>query len=110
MISAIMLWTAILAMGGFYSLCLGQQRSADAELHAQRAQAAIASNRPTDASVELEALLRLTPNDVNARASLGMVQFTQGNYEQAEINFNAAVSQSLPCGTPGPSWVCARSA
>ncbi len=92
MVLAIMI--AVLALSAACGLCLGQQRNPEAELHAQRAQAAIASNRPAAASAELEVLLRLTPNDVNARASLGMVQFTQGNYQQAEINFKTALIHS----------------
>ncbi len=63
-------------------------------MHAQRAQAAIASNQRDVASAELEALLKLTPDDVNARANLGMVQFTQGRYEQAASNFEAVLAHS----------------
>jgi tetratricopeptide (TPR) repeat protein len=74
--------------------CLQGQRNQDAEMHAQRAQAAIASNQPDVASGELEALLRLTPNDINARANLGMVQFTRGRYEQAAANFETVLAHS----------------
>jgi tetratricopeptide (TPR) repeat protein len=87
-------WVVILAMVSPYCLGLGEQRGPDAELHAQRAQAAIASNQPNIASVELEALIRLEPNDVNARASLGMVLFTQGHFDRAAINFKAALARS----------------
>lgn len=83
---------AILVIGA--PVYLRGQRSADAEMHAQRAQAAIASNQPDVASAELEALLKLTPNDANARANLGMVQFTQGRYEQAASNFEAVLAHS----------------
>jgi tetratricopeptide (TPR) repeat protein len=82
----------ILMMVSSYCLGFGEQRSRDAALHAQRAQAAIASNQPDIASVELEALIRLEPDDVNARASLGMVLFTQGHFDQAATNFKAALS------------------
>jgi tetratricopeptide (TPR) repeat protein len=82
----------ILTMASPYCLGFAEQRTSDAERHAQRAQAAIASNQPDVASAELEALIRLTPNDVNARASLGMVLFTQGHFEQAVTNFKAALA------------------
>lgn len=77
-----------------YDLCSGAQRSPDGELHARRAQAAIASNRPDIASTELQALIRLEPNDINAHASLGMVLFTQGHYDQAAKNFESALALS----------------
>jgi tetratricopeptide (TPR) repeat protein len=77
-----------------YDLCRGGQRSPDAELHAKRAQAAIASNRPDVASTELKALIHLEPNDINARASLGMVLFTQRHYDEAAKNFGVVLVRS----------------
>ena len=51
-------------------------------------------NQPDVASTELEVLIRLAPTDMNARASLGMVLFTEGRYEQAARNFEAVLARS----------------
>ena len=59
--------------------------------HARRAAAAIRENQAELAVQELEAVLRLDPKNVNARANLGMVSFTQGNYTKGAQEFKAAL-------------------
>lgn len=87
LISAVFITAAILTP----AFC---RQASEAGMHAQRAQAAIASNQPDIAVAELEALLKLKPDDINARASLGMVQFTQGHYQQSVDNFQAVLARS----------------
>jgi tetratricopeptide (TPR) repeat protein len=70
------------------------QTTTEANLHAQRAQAAIRANQPELAASELKALLKINPEDANAWASLGMVQFTQAQYQDARSNFEAALTRS----------------
>jgi tetratricopeptide (TPR) repeat protein len=72
----------------------GQTNKAEIAGHASRAQAAIQANHADVAVRELEALLRLDPGNVNARASLGMVAFTQGDYRRAAEQFKAALTLS----------------
>ena len=43
---------------------------------------------------ELQQLLQLKPNDVNALANLGMVEFTTGQYPEAISHFKAALAHS----------------
>ena len=75
------------------SLGAPDQKSAITE-HASRAQAAIQSNNGDLAIQELKALLRLDPTNVNAIASLGMVEYTKGDYAAAARQFEAALSRS----------------
>lgn len=72
----------------------GQTNKTEIAAHASRAQAAIQANHADVAEQELQALLRLDPGNVNARASLGMVAFTQGDYQKAAEQFKTALSQS----------------
>jgi tetratricopeptide (TPR) repeat protein len=60
-------------------------------VHAARAQAAIRTNNAAAATEELQAILRIDPKNVNARANLGMVAFTQSDYEGAVRQFKAAL-------------------
>jgi Flp pilus assembly protein TadD len=62
--------------------------------HAKRAQAAIASNDNESAVRELNAMLRLDPANVDAHANLGMVRFTQGQFNEAKTQFEAALMRS----------------
>ena len=72
---------------------LGAQES-EAAAHAQRAQAAIAANNPQAARSELQDLLKRKPRDVNALASLGMVEFTMGQYPDAIVHLKAALTEA----------------
>lgn len=92
-IHALLISAAAIVIIGAPISSFGQQ-SSEAEIHAQRAQAAIASNQPDVAASELQTLLKLKPDDVNARASLGMVQFTQNRYQQSADNFEAVLARS----------------
>jgi tetratricopeptide (TPR) repeat protein len=78
---------------GICALCAGDQKMEIAQ-HASRAQAAIQANNADLAIAELEALLRIDPANVNAIASLGMVQYTKGDYAAAARQFKAALSRS----------------
>jgi tetratricopeptide (TPR) repeat protein len=62
--------------------------------HANRAQAAIQSNNADLAIQELKALLQIDPANVNAIASLGMVEYTKGDYAAAARQFEAALSRA----------------
>lgn len=83
----------LILVAGFPNPTFGRQ-SSEAEMLAQRAQAAIASNQPDIAVSELQALLKLKSDDLNARASLGMVQFTQRRYQESADNFQAVLKRS----------------
>lgn len=69
-------------------------QSDELSLHTQRAQAAIEQNDSETAIKELKAILRLEPGNVNALGSLGMVEFTRGDYAGAARRFEAALSRS----------------
>ena len=71
-----------------------QQTQPEIAEHAGRAAKAIRENQADVAAQELEALLRIDPKNVNARASLGMVSFTQGDYARAAQQFKAALALS----------------
>lgn len=62
--------------------------------HARRAQAAIAANDNESAVRELNAMLKLDAANVNAHANLGMVRFTQGQFDEAKTQFEAALARS----------------
>jgi Tfp pilus assembly protein PilF len=74
------------------------QAQDEAARHADRAAAAIRANQAGTAIRELNAWLRLDPKNVNARANLGMVLFTRGDYKSAAQEFQTVLelSPSLP--------------
>ncbi len=58
----------------------GQQQI---ESHLRQAQEFLKTNRPDFAAREFNAILALDPNNVDARANLGVVLFFQGKYDTA---------------------------
>src|SRR5579863_2149563 len=62
--------------------------------HARNAKAAIAANNVPVAKQELQAMLSIDPDNVDAHANLGMVEFLQGEYREASSHFEAVLSRS----------------
>jgi tetratricopeptide (TPR) repeat protein len=85
---------ALLAVLTGISALRAGDRKVEISQHASRAQAAIQANNADLAIAELEALLRIDPANVNAIASLGMVEYTKGDYAAAARQFEAALSRS----------------
>jgi len=65
----------------------GQQ----AESHARQAQEFLKANRPDLAAGEFNAILALEPNNVEARANLGVLLYFQGEYAKAAPQLHAAL-------------------
>jgi len=85
---------ALLAVVTAISALRAGDQKIEISQHANRAQAAIQSNNADLAIQELKALLRIDPANVNAIASLGMVEYTKGDYAAAARQFEAALSRS----------------
>src|SRR5882724_5997136 len=61
--------------------------------HMRRAQDALKDSRPADAMVEFNAVLALDPNNLDARANLGVLQYFAEQYREAIENLQAALAQ-----------------
>lgn len=61
--------------------------------HLRRAQDALKAARPADAIAEFTAVLALDPQNLDARANLGVLQYFAGRYPQAIENLQAALAQ-----------------
>ena len=59
--------------------------------HARRAQQYLAAKQPAKAIPELEAVVRLDPKNVEARANLGVLLYFQGRYAEAVPQLRGAV-------------------
>jgi tetratricopeptide (TPR) repeat protein len=57
----------------------------------EQAQSDLKANRPEDATREFQAILKLEPNNAGVRANLGLIAFTQANYQEAADNFQLAL-------------------
>jgi len=57
----------------------------------ERAQSDLQANRPGDAALEFQAILRLDPNNAEAHANLGLIAFAGANYEAAAQELRAAL-------------------
>ena len=65
--------------------------SSQARSHYEQAQSDLKANRPEDAIREFQAILKLEPNNAGVRANLGLIAFTQANYQEAAENFRLAL-------------------
>ena len=65
--------------------------SSQVRSHYEQAQSDLKANRPEDAAREFQAILKLEPNNAGVRANLGMIAFTQANYQEAADNFRLAL-------------------
>jgi tetratricopeptide (TPR) repeat protein len=88
----------VIAFAVWATIALGSPASEEERrelaAHAARANAAIQSNNAAAAVEELQTVLRIDPKNVNAMASLGMVEFTQYDYAGAVRQFRAALALS----------------
>ena len=62
------------------------------ESHTQQAQAFLQEKKPDLAIPEFQAVVALDPDNLNARANLGVLLFFRGDYAQAAPNLRAALS------------------
>lgn len=73
-------------------LATAQTPSAELKNHLERAQAAIQANQPETAKRELEAALALDPKDISANNELGIIEFTESDYQSAANHFRSALA------------------
>ena len=66
-------------------------QSAEISSHYERAQSDLQANRPGDAALEFQAILRLDPNNAEAHANLGLIAFAGANYDAAARELRAAL-------------------
>ena len=69
----------------------GEGNQREIRLHFDRAQEALKANSPDVAVNEFRAILSVDPNNVEARANLGVIAFAQGDFAKADENFRQAV-------------------
>jgi tetratricopeptide (TPR) repeat protein len=62
------------------------------EAHARQAQQDLQSGKPAEAITEYSAILRIDPNNLDARANIGVLQFFSGDYNKAAENLRAALT------------------
>ncbi len=65
--------------------------SSQVRSHYEQAQSDLKANRPEDATREFQAILKLEPNNAAVRANLGLIAFTQANYQEAAESFRLAL-------------------
>lgn len=89
-VSVLLLWLGLLAVraGAQVSSATGQ-----AKVHSQRAHELLSEKKPELAAKEFTAVLAADPNNLDARANLGVLLFFQGRYSEAEPHLHAAVAQ-----------------
>ncbi|HJY05261.1 MAG TPA: tetratricopeptide repeat protein, partial [Bryobacteraceae bacterium] len=61
------------------------------QAHTFKAQQALKAGNPAEAIAELNAVLALDPNNFDARANVGVLQFFQGDSAKAAGNLRAAL-------------------
>jgi tetratricopeptide (TPR) repeat protein len=66
-------------------------RQQQIETHARQAQQFLQSNKPELAAGEFAALLKLDPNNIDARGNFGVLLFFQGDYKRATPELRAAL-------------------
>src|SRR5580698_9612453 len=66
-------------------------QSGEIRSHYERAQSDLQANRPGDAALEFQAILKLDPNNAEAHANLGLIAFAGANYEAATADLRAAL-------------------
>ena len=82
-----------LILGGQISLAQAtSEQQQQITLHAQRAQDYLRNKQPDLAMPELESLLKLDPNNTEARGNLGVLLFFKGDYARAIPHLRAAVT------------------
>jgi tetratricopeptide (TPR) repeat protein len=99
MIDVVMKAKAFLGLALLVSVCsmgYAQQaptRSTTLQQHRALAQQYLAARQPEKAIPELEAVVALDPQDLEARANLGVLLFFYGDFAQAIPNFKAALEE-----------------
>lgn len=98
MINVVMKAGHSLGLAAVLSLCCAssaQQATAGSALQQHRAlaQQYLAAREPQKAIPELKAVLALDPQDLEARANLGVLLFFRGEFAEAIPNFKAALQQ-----------------
>lgn len=89
-VSVLLLWLGLLAVRA------GAQAGSAAEqakLHSQRAHQLLSEKKPELAAKEFTAVLTADPNNLDARANLGVLLFFEGRYSEAEPHLHATVDQ-----------------
>jgi tetratricopeptide (TPR) repeat protein len=72
------------------AVCQATQ-SAQIRSHYEQAQRDLQANRPQDATLEYQAILKLDPNNAEAHANLGLIAFASADYEAAATELHAAL-------------------
>ena len=72
---------------------LGGSAAEQVGVHQQRAHQLLSEKKPELAAREFAAVLALDPNNLDARANLGVLLFFQKKYAEAEPHLRAAVDQ-----------------
>jgi tetratricopeptide (TPR) repeat protein len=85
---------AVLSLAFFSTLAYCHadgSRQQEVQLYLQRAQEALRVNDPETAVREYNAALRVDPQNIDARANLGVIAFMQGHYAEAAEDFRQAL-------------------
>lgn len=89
----------------FWMLCLASvlasplsAQTDTAQQHRQKAQELLKSRRPDLARKEFEELVALDPRDVDAQANLGVLEYFEADFSEAEVHLRAALT--LDAGDP----------
>ena len=86
----LLLWLGLVAVrAGAQSSSAEEQ----ARVHSQRAHQLLSEKKPELAAKEFTAVLADDPNNLDARANLGVLLFFQGKYSEAEPHLHAAVDR-----------------
>ena len=89
----------VVVFSGRLVACAEQQESASqSEIRARfaKAQQALAAHDSESAAAEFRAVLAIDPNNSEARANLGVIQFLAGDYAAAAAHFREVLKQQPP--------------
>jgi tetratricopeptide (TPR) repeat protein len=84
----LLLTWAISAAGGQ----TGASRAAEIKVHFQKAQEYLKANDPASAAKEFDAVIALDPKNADAYANLGVIAFSQGDYQSAADHLRKAIA------------------
>src|ERR1700676_2531492 len=86
---AVAFWCSLCVLPSFSQALPARQQQI--ESHSRSAQEFLKNNRPDRAAQEFAAILKLDPNNVDARGNLGVLLYFQADYAKAAPELRAAL-------------------
>ncbi|HTF68152.1 MAG TPA: tetratricopeptide repeat protein, partial [Edaphobacter sp.] len=82
---------SVILLRGLPALSQSASTSQQLQTHARQAQEFLRTNQPDLAITEYKAILKLDPNNLDARSGLGTLLYFRGDYAKAVVELRAVV-------------------